>query len=98
MFQKFNFTLRYFYTHTNVNENVQFCPSTLAILQKRTLRDIFCDNLNLDSLQANVFKMPDDISNPDISCSEFNRFGAKELCLFGADLIPVNQQLPQNEG
>jgi hypothetical protein len=98
MIKKFNFTVRYFYTHTNVNENVKFCPSTLEILQKRTLRDIFCDNLNLDSLQTNVFKMPDDIYNPEISCSEFNRFDAKELCLFGADLIPVNQQLPQNEG
>ena len=64
---------RYFYTHTNVDRNVRYCDSALATIQRRTLRDVLCDNLNLDKLQLNVFKLASDDTNPVMPCGKINR-------------------------
>ena len=36
---------RYFFTHTNVHPKVQFTQNDLELIQKRTLRDVICDNI-----------------------------------------------------
>ena len=36
---------RYFFTHTNVHQNLQFTHNDLQLIQKRSLRDVICDNI-----------------------------------------------------
>ena len=43
-FRNLKFGDRFFFTHTNVQPSTKFCPSDLKLMQKRTLRDILCDN------------------------------------------------------
>ena len=43
-FRNLKFGDRFFFTHTNVQPSTKFCTSDLELMQKRTLRDILCDN------------------------------------------------------
>ena len=43
-FRNLKFGDRFFFTHTNVQPSAKFCSSDLKLMQKRTLRDILCDN------------------------------------------------------
>ena len=68
------FLSRYFYSHKNVHPIHRLCDDDFENIQKRTLRDIICENSNLKELQANPFLARDDNINNPFSCTQFNQF------------------------
>ena len=73
---------RYFFTHDNVD--ISLCPNDLKIIRKRTLRDVICDNTDIQSLPLSVFAIPS-ASNPIQECPD-GKVGLEpsQLCLFGS--------------
>ena len=57
---------RFFYTHTS--QNGSFTKSARAILKKRTLAGIICDNTDISAIPANVFLMTH--KNNFINCTD----------------------------
>ena len=74
-------------------EKLQFVGNDLELVQKRTLRDVICDNIGLPSLQVNAFRVPSE-DNPVLDCSEKNTLEPEELCLFGAPKPPLELTSP----
>ena len=78
-------TLRYFFTHTNVNGKLRFCDSELSAIRARTIRDVICDNTNVAGVPYDSFRH--DASNEDVlivPCSERNVLNPDLGCEPGA--------------
>ena len=100
-FRNLKFGDRFFFTHENTGM-VKFCHSDLELLRKRTLRDIICENTEIDELPMNVFKV-ESPENPSVSCrNQINRLEIEELCLFGANKqareLKPPVSMPENSG
>ena len=64
-------SLRYFFTHTNVNRKLRFCDSELSAIRARTMRDVICDNTNVTGVPYDSFRHDTD-NVLVVPCSERN--------------------------
>lgn len=92
-FQRLRIGDRFFFTHSNVDK-IDFCPSDVEFLRHRTLRDIICENTDIEALPLSVFQVPS-ASNPVLECNQqAHPLEPQELCLFGSDRQANKLQAP----
>ena len=70
---------RFFFTHKQRGSEVGLDTGFRAMIRKRTLHDLMCDNIPIDELPLNIF----DTSSGKVKCSENNKlnFITAEICL-----------------
>ena len=70
---------RFFFTHSNTGGCHEFSRRQQQHLMQRTLRDVICDNTEVDSLQARVMEQPDAATNPVTRCPASSSLDVKAL-------------------
>jgi len=69
---------RFFFTHTNQGEGMGLGQVAKDMIRKRTFGDIFCDNLDLDRIPQDVFRMPGN-GNAEVDCASRPKFEFDKL-------------------
>ena len=79
---------RYFFTHSNVPNDIKFCEREIEAIKKRTLRDVMCDNfgIKMQKVARNPLMLVDEFSNPLDECDgAMNLLEVGDLCLFNGE-------------
>jgi peroxidase len=63
-----------FYYENNFNPITHFSNVQINEIQKITIAKLICDNLDVIRIQTNPFLIPNDDSNPMISCESIPEF------------------------
>lgn len=74
---------RFFFTHKKGStcdiDRQRFDVTQQKIIMPRKLRDVICDNTQINEMQANVLNKIDPASNPTQHCNAGTRLGKKEV-------------------
>jgi hypothetical protein len=86
-FNRLKYGDRYFFTHTNVDKKLRFCDTELAAIRRRTIRDVICDNTDVEGIPINPFLHDKEGEGDIVDCKKINRLEPDIGCHLGNKLL-----------